>query len=56
MLDKKSLEICQLVSTYWKKMALEVEDEAKMAKMLFDDMMLLQVNFLPIFNYKIKHQ
>lgn len=37
-------------------MALEVEDEAKMAKMLFDDMMLLQVNFLPIFNYKIKHQ
>jgi hypothetical protein len=49
MLDSKSLETCQFVSIYWKKMALEVEDEAKMTKMLFDDMMLLQVNILPNF-------
>ncbi len=46
LLDKKSLDKCQFVSTYWKKMALEVEDEAIMTRMLYDDMMLLQVNFL----------
>jgi len=49
MLDKKSLDKCKFVSTYWKKMALEVEDEAIMTKMLYDDMMFLQVNFLEIF-------
>ncbi|CAF0745649.1 unnamed protein product [Rotaria sp. Silwood1] len=42
MLDTKSLDKCKLVSTYWKKMAMEVEDEATMTKMLYDDMMLLQ--------------
>jgi len=55
MLDEKTLDKCKSVSPYWKKMALEVEDEATMTKMLYDDMMLLQVNFLEIFYYKIKH-
>jgi hypothetical protein len=55
MLDEKSLEKCKLVSTYWKKMAMEVEDEATMTKMLYDDMMLLQVNISKIFYYKISH-
>ena len=56
MLDKKSLDTCKFVSTYWKKMSLEVEDEATMTKMLYDDMMLLQVNSLSIFHKIIKHQ
>jgi len=55
MLDEKTLDKCKSVSPYWKKMALEVEDEATMTKMLYDDMMLLQVNFLKNFYYKIKH-
>ncbi|CAF3324694.1 unnamed protein product [Rotaria socialis] len=42
MLDTKSLDRCKHVSTYWKKLATEVEDEATMTKMLYDDMMLLQ--------------
>jgi hypothetical protein len=46
MLDTKSLEKCKLVSPYWKKMSLEVDDDATMTKMLYDDVMLLQVNFL----------
>jgi hypothetical protein len=49
MLDPKSLDKCKFVSLYWKKMALEVEDEATMTRMLYDDMMLLQVNFPKIF-------
>jgi hypothetical protein len=56
MLDEKTLDKCKFVSLYWKKMALEVEDEATMTKMLYDDMMLLQVNFLKNFYYKIKHK
>ncbi len=32
-----------MVSMYWKKLATEVEDETKMKRMLYDDMMLLQV-------------
>jgi hypothetical protein len=55
MLDVKSLEKCKVVSIYWKKLVLEVEDEATMTKMLYDDMMLLQVKFFQIFYYKIKH-
>jgi hypothetical protein len=48
MLDTKSLEKCKLVSPYWKKMSMEVDDDATMTKMLYDDVMLLQVNFLQI--------
>ena len=55
MLDEKSLDKCKLVSPYWKKMAMEVEDEATMTRMLFDDMMLLQVNILNNFYNKISH-
>lgn len=44
LLDKKSLKQCKHVSLYWKKLAIEVEDEAAMNNMLYDDMMLLQVN------------
>ena len=51
MVDQRSLEMCKLVSTYWKKMAFEVEDEALMTRMLYDDMMLLQVKFLHLFFY-----
>lgn len=47
MLDHRSIETCKLVSTYWKKMAFEVEDEALLTQMLFDDMMLLQVKISP---------
>ena len=43
MLDQKSLNKCKFVSLYWKKMAMEVEDESMMSGMLYDDMMLLQV-------------
>lgn len=46
MLDHRSLETCKLVSTYWKKLAFEVDDETLMNRMLYDDMMLLQVKFL----------
>ena len=44
ILDQKSLNKCKFVSLYWKKMAMEVEDETTMSGMLYDDMMLLQVN------------
>ncbi len=37
-------------------MAMEVEDETMMTKMLYDDMMLLQVNYFPNFEYEIIHE
>ena len=55
MLDTKSLEKCKLVSTYWKKMATEVDDEASMTKMLYDDMMFLQVNTFQFLYYNVSH-
>lgn len=55
MLDTKSLEKCKSVSTYWKKLASEVQDEALMTKMLYDDMMLLQVSDRQNFYNKISH-
>ncbi|CAF0829139.1 unnamed protein product [Adineta steineri] len=42
MLDIQSLEKCKLVSPYWKKMVLEVNDDATMTKLRYDDVMLLQ--------------
>jgi hypothetical protein len=46
LLDAKTLYKCKYVSTYWRKMVTEVEDETEMTNMLHDDMMLLQVTTL----------
>lgn len=42
MLDEKSLYKCRYVSTFWRKMASEVEDEAAMSGLLDKDMLILQ--------------
>ena len=42
MLDERSLTKCKYVSTFWKKMASEVEDEAAMSGLLDKDMLILQ--------------
>ena len=55
LLDPRTLDKCKLVSNYWKKMAMEVEDETTMTRMLFDDMMLLQVIVRRMFHSKISH-
>ncbi|UJR33079.1 hypothetical protein I4U23_020538 [Adineta vaga] len=42
MLDVQSLDKCKLVSAYWKKMVMEVNEDAEMTKLRYDDVMLLQ--------------
>ncbi|CAF0893544.1 unnamed protein product [Adineta ricciae] len=42
MLDIQSLDKCKLVSAYWKKMVMEVAEDAEMTKLRYDDVMLLQ--------------
>lgn len=55
MLNSKSLNQCKHVSTYWKKLALEVEDEETMTRMLYDDMMLLQVKLFFVLSFSFEY-
>ena len=41
-LDERSLYKCKFVSSYWRKLASEVEDEAAMSGLLDKDMLILQ--------------